>query len=242
MGQSGIKRIRWDHDEKEGVISRGLELRKRERGLCGWVRIFRNAMKDTLPPDRHRKTNGLSPSQINWFIEEVERRRLQEKEIEEARDQPVDLSNTSTKDLLEEVMKRMASDLIKTLVPKIREEIEDILTTPQERDSEKMVVNNTPEPTIKKRTVLIIGLKNNQRNEIDRYFSSHFNLKYEDCSDLRRCTAAAKNADNIITMTSWARHQGSKITNWKGDLPKLCPGGITSLKGILNHLADQKIS
>lgn len=215
------KRVRWGDEDKEALIQRGVEVRRRHPSLS-MLQVFNKAQNiaiDQKDLSHEKRRNITTLSMVPWFESEVVSRIKNPSpeiiKIEKS------LADFSTDELLRELGERVLKPILSQMI--------------------QLPTQSTTSTTSKKPTrarlpkIVIVGLLNEQRQTIKNKFND-LNLTFAEGngSDLQD---KVKHADHVILMTKFIRHAAQEIAKSSGRAQlSYVNGGVNELSRKLGEI------
>jgi len=232
--------IRWTEDEERLLVETACDILN-DKPFMTFISLLRAAMEKALFPDRIRNIQSITT--VKWFKPRVERTMKERATLKDVksgiRQQPVeaDISTLTTETLCNELTKRLFfNQLTKWLDTSniITRLSSEIVAGLRGSVAQKPVEIEVP----KKTRVLIVGLLNEQRQQIQREWGEFFDLKFcegntPNLPDLARSCAVS------VLMTKFTSHSQQESLKSVGAKILWCNGGVSDLERVLESAFNQ---
>jgi hypothetical protein len=223
-----MRRVSWTHQEQQLLLD--ASARAISEGYVGTrLRAINQAQLEVLPENRRRKLAAIT--QLPWFEdglkEALERRRKLETELERPQEADPPPAPTPSPGRLQEALQ----GFFQALRDEVLEEVQSIL---EARLGEALTM--VPKKQTKT-SVLIVGLKGGQMEEIKRDFDGKFDLRFIGSAENKHQLRAMVTAANVtLGVTNFMNHAGESIIKDRSARYIPVDGGITRLKDALRGL------
>jgi len=244
------KRIRWSEEEWQTVATNVSSHLINNPGAT--LPSAYDSIKSVLPKNRRRSI--ISVKSFDPIIGDIKRLMAKEapspvptpepvvKIVDRVEYRDTDISDISTKDLQDEINRRMFMPIIEEITDKatqkIINKISDIIGILDNTEISKKSDNKSSEDKRESKTgknkVLIVGLLPEQEGNIKKEFGEFVDLRF---FNSKKSTDSLKplssGCDQIIVMTKFISHSKYHIVKNSGVPVIHCNGGISGLKNVM---------
>jgi len=224
--------IKWTDQEKTDICTQMVSIFIDNVGIS-FTECYKKAI-NILPPDRKRSTIAPIQKELSPIIKELMYSRCNNTKttvevVEVEKIIHTNISDIETEQLTMELTRRFLSPFIEKLVSRVVEDIRPAIL-----NSIKATIKEKDNKIILKK-ILIIGLLPEQQQEIIKEFNECFTLTFFKNKSFHLLESQASHSDLVIMMSKFISHSHKSMIDKCKVNYKMCNGGISDLKTILEH-------